>query len=357
MAAETDNAPPHTGGHDPREGHDPRDGQAHAAVPRFDPRGLGRDLAIDGWLRTGVSLLFLVVIVAVFVVLPEATWGSGLILLLVLLSWGSVNAVSAAAARDAGSVAEAIAMGEPDAADRLVALLRRRPLTRAIRLSLTQQWAVLALREDDPAEAIQVCRAVWRHRGREVWDADERATLLLHWADASMAVGLWHEAWWALCRVHEGRRPGLVESVVNAMTGRGSRGGVGTDAGLELSVEMRLLASQTRYEVECRHFDAALVNLRQKARLSELMPPPIAGHCHALWGRAATALGHPELADWCWQRAGLLLSNDDATTLRYTDLADRRDANPASATDPTAATPTPGPGRAGRLGERLDAVL
>jgi len=256
-------------------------------IPPFSPEHFLRDLWIDSAMRWAAFVV--VILAAGYLILFNLTDSNlGLLTVLLLaLGWIMINSISATLWRSLPEVTELIGR-DPAAAEALLAeQLKRRPLVRWVRLMLYHRLAAIRHRQQRFHESAVICQSLL---AQPLGPArKQRGPLLLMLLEAQLQCGNLHGAYAALMQLHA-QPLSLIES-------------------------LQRLALQTRYEVLAGHDAAALVGVKQKLMLAELMPADHCGAMHAMLTTSATRAGHQDLADWLWRRTNLLCSPDQVEHL------------------------------------------
>ena len=257
-------------------------------MPPFTPAQLHRQMAADGLLRWALALLIGVGLLAAFWYDLSVSITGLVFLLLVIGSWVILNTASARISRELPHLAAMIDAEPEQAEDRIVQLVRIKPLLGWVRLMLYDRLAGLRHRQQHYAESLAICATVLRYRLGPARDA--RPHLLLMLTEAALERRDLRSAYHALLELYHLR--------------------------LSLNEALQRLALQTRYEVMCGHDSAALERTPQKVQLSELMPAAQCGALHAILATAAKRSDDRDLAHWLWQRAELLCSHEQLDELK-----------------------------------------
>lgn len=218
----------------------------------------------DAWMRGGVIVAALVVLIAASLIEGVSSWW---LLLAMVAGMGGYFAMLSISAQATVALAKATVAIEVDPS-RAEAVLReaigRRPLVKSIRLLLYHRLALLRHRQGRFAEAAAICDGVLTlplGKARPV-----RPSLLLLTAEARLNVHDLPRAWAALRELYR-HDVSLVEAL------------------------QRLLL-RTRYEVTAGYDDHALRRLDSRLQLAELMPARQCAAMHALLALAARRHGH-----------------------------------------------------------------
>ena len=249
--------------------------------PPFTPGLLRRQLVADSAVRWAFRLLL-----AVGLFLAMLDLGSGLsqnvgwvLFLLMLLSGWIVHQRGTARAAQALPHITGLVESDDEAAEAVLAeALRRRPLTRSLRLLLYHRLALWRHRRQRFDESAVICQAVLAEPAGAARPV--RPHLLLMLGEARLQAGDFWGTWLALQQLHT--------------------------LGLNLVEGLQRLALQTRYEVGAGYDAAALHGLAHKIAMVELMPAPQCGVVHAVLAVAARRARHTARAAWRWRRAELL---------------------------------------------------
>lgn len=263
----------------------------HRKCPPFDSARFDRDLAIASatqWaLAIGVGLtVFLSSILAV-----GSPLGQFAPFIVFTGVWLVMSMMNAKAWRTLHTVT-ALIEHDPVAAETHLAQVMRVPLlSRPVRLLLYHRLALLRFRQGGFGEAAAICNAVLGRRLPRPANA-VRPHLLLMYVDSSLQIGDLRGAHWGLSELRRDRI-GFIE-------------------------QLQCLTLQTRYELAAGFHDLALSNLPYKLQLAEMMPAAQCGMLHVLFAAAADRVRQPGIAQWLRQRADLLISPQDVSSLEQT---------------------------------------
>ncbi len=251
-----------------------------SALPPFSPQRFDNELWIDMAIRR--ALVVVVIVAAVCLIAFELTSSPvGLAAVIGLtIGWIGINTISANVWRTIPPITAMIGHNPAAAESELAQQLKRRPLMRWVRLMLYHRLASVRHRQHRFHESAAICQAVL---SQPLGPArKQRGPILLMLTEARLHCNDLAGAYTALLELHTEPQT-LVES-------------------------LQRLTLQTRYEVLAGHDRAALIGVKQKLLLSELMPAEHCGAMHAMLTTSATRTGQLELADWLWRRSNLLCS-------------------------------------------------
>ena len=249
-----------------------------AQVPPFDVRGLRRELRRDAAVRWMVALALGSCLLAGLVLEQSSLWAAGVLVVLALLAWLWLSAVSAKVWQGLHQVTPLVAAEPERAEDWLARHLRRLPLHRPVRLLLYHRLAMLRHRQQRFAESGAICQHLLAYR---LGPAERvRPHLLLLMVESRLAENDACGAYLGLLQLHA--------------------------TPLSLIESLQYLALRTRYQLAVGYNELALAGLKHKLELAELMPAPQCGVLHAMLAVAATRSRHEALADWLQRRAELI---------------------------------------------------
>lgn len=260
-----------------------------AVLQPFNPRRFRLAL----WLDKAILLSMGVVIVAAMISLALQGQGSSsaamLAVVLVFAGWIAVGGINARVGRALPQLTTALehqpAVGEAA----LASLMRKRPLSRGVRLMLYHRLALLRHRQERFAESAAICQCILTTPDPGT-ARQHRAHLLLILVEARLELHDLPGAFLGLCELSQTR--------------------------VSLAEALQRLALRTRYELLIGRADAVLYRMREKAALSELMPAPQCGAFHALLAHAADRRGQQQTSDWLWARVELLCDAAQVQRLR-----------------------------------------
>ncbi|BAM03578.1 hypothetical protein [Phycisphaera mikurensis] len=249
-------------------------------LPRFRPARLDRELGFDALLRRSTFGLVVVLVALASVGFGGPLFGlfAGICVVAAWLGFGFLNARAATSARALLPLVQQRPPLFRESEAALRELLGRRALLGWVRLSIYQVWATIRHAQGRHAEAADLCASVL---ARPMGPAEAaRPDVLLMLVESLLETGRPAEAWGPLVAL----------------------------AGLELKLpqSMQRLILQLRYELAIGQPAAALVNLRQRVALAELLPARACGEVHAMLAQAAEATGRSDQAAWLRARAELL---------------------------------------------------
>lgn len=258
-------------------------------VPLFNPRRFGFIL----WLDKAILLGMAGVIVVAMIVLALQGQGSSaaamLAVIVVFAGWIAVGSINARVGRAMPSLTAALEHQPATGEAALVDLMRKRPLSRGVRLMLYHRLALLRHRQERFAESAAICQSILTTPDPGA-ARQHRAHLLLLLIEARLEL---HDL--------PGAYLGLRELSLTKVS---------------LAEALQRLALRTRYELMIGRDDAVLYRMQEKAALSELMPAPQCGAFHALLAHAADRRGQSQISAWLWARVELLCDATQVDRLR-----------------------------------------
>ncbi len=252
---------------------------AELVLPAFVPATLRRQLLVDSviWWMFTVALMAALGFILV-VVDQQESFGMLVCFVLFGAAWILFNLTNARVAQQLPQIVQLIEAGGRETESLIRHVTLRRPLHRAVRLLVYHRMAMLRYRQRRFTEVVVICRSILSYTlgpARQV-----KAHLLIMMAEAGVECRDWHGVGAALAELHRCR--------------------------LSLAEALRLLALQTRYQVQFGDDHPALDGIEHKMLMADLMSSEHCGATNALLSIAASRSNRPDLARRLWQRAQLL---------------------------------------------------
>ncbi|MEM8739009.1 MAG: hypothetical protein AAGG38_11115 [Planctomycetota bacterium] len=254
---------------------------ARVGPARFRPEALERELGRDLWIRRG-GLAVVFGTLAAWLLLGMGGSAAGLgVGLAVLVGWVALNAAGARVAQTLPRLAATVEQNPPAAESMIAEMVRKRGLTRWVRLTVYHRLAALRHRQQDFVQSAAIAQTLLTTPTPGP-AAAQRPQLLLLLTEARLELHDAVGAWLALTELS--RTP------------------------LSLTEALQRMALRTRYELLAGQHARTLDGIEQKVRLAELLPAPQCGALHALFATAAQRSGRDEWIRWLGPRVDLMCS-------------------------------------------------
>ena len=285
---------------------------AELGLPAFVPATLHRQLLVDSviwWIFTFALLAALGLSLAV--VDQQESFGMLVCFVLFGGAWVLFNLTNARVAQQLPQITQLVESGGREAESLIRNVTLRRPLHRGVRLLVYHRMAMLRYRQRRFAEVVVICRSVLSCTlgpARQV-----KAYLLILMAEAGLECRDWYGAWAALVELHRCR--------------------------LSLAEALRLLALQTRYQVQFGDDHPALYGIEHKMLMADLMSAEQCGATNAFLSIAAWRLNQPDLSRRLWERAHLLCTPRQLEEVKSAVMATHQGQNISGSSTITASSP------------------
>lgn len=268
----------------------------HLCSPN-EARLLARHLTTDSVIRWGIITVVALGIIGIGVLGAPGGLQTPSYILLVLAGWFGCTWMGVQVSRQMARLPQLD--GDPDAFEATLAwCIRRKPLTRSLRLKVYERLATLRYRQQRYDEAAALSQALLMQipvpAGSSPSAAHEEAL-------TTTGVAPFQEIRLRLLLM-------LTESLLHLRVEWGAYASLMElhRYSLNLTELMQLIVLQTRYEIQVGHTAIALWHIDRKIQLAELMPPRQCSVLHAMLVVAAQREGQTRLMHWLQRRVHLL---------------------------------------------------